>query len=238
MSFKAALKESFVNIAGRLGPERTSEAFLKVGWWVRYSKWRMQNTNGSARHNSEQYAYDRRYALYSEILDKEGLNEGAIDYLEFGVFAGDSMKWWLGHVTNLDSQFVGFDCFTGLPEAWGDQPAGTFDVGGKTPEVNDARCSFQVGLFKDTLPRFMKSFHPVGRKVIHMDSDLFTSTLYVLMTIAPTLRPGDIVFFDDFASPTHEFRAFDEFASCIQLQYKLLAAVNNFTQVCIKIVSA
>jgi O-methyltransferase len=237
MSFKAALKKSFVNIAGRLGP-RTSDALLKIGFWVRYSRWRVQNNNGVSSHDSIRNASDRHYSMYSEIIDGEGLNDSAIDYLEFGVCGGSSIRWWLGHITNPGSRFVGFDCFTGLPERWGDQPAGSFDMGGNPPEVNDTRCSFQVGFYKDTLPRFLESFHAAGRKVIHMDSDLFTSTLYVLMSIAPALRPGDVMFFDDFSSPADEFRAFDEFASCIHLQYKLLATVNNFRQVCIKVVSA
>jgi O-methyltransferase len=236
--FKVALKKFLVTLAAPLGPKRTSDALLKAGWWLRHSNWRQQNTDGDWQRNSERYVYDRRYSLYSEILDKEGLNDSPIDYLEFGVWQGDSINWWLGHVLNPGSQFVGFDCFTGLPEDWGGHPAGTFDVGGKPPEVNDSRCSFQVGLFQETVPRFMKSFHPAARKVIHMDADIFTSTLYVLMSIAPALRPGDVIFFDDFADPTNEFHAFDEFASCVQLQYKLLGMVNNFTQVCIKVVSA
>jgi O-methyltransferase len=236
--FKDAFKKLLITVAGRLGMQRTSDAFLKAGWWLRYSDWHRQNTNGNSKQESERYEYERRYSLYSEILDKEGLDDTPIDYLEFGVCKGDSLKWWLGHIANSDSHFVGFDSFSGLPESWGEHPAGTFDVGGKPPEVNDSRCSFQVGLFQETLPRFMKSFHPAARKVIHMDADIFTSTLYVLMTIAPALRPGDVIFFDDFADPSNEFHAFDEFASCARLRYKLLGTVNNFTQVCIKVVSA
>jgi O-methyltransferase len=41
---------------------------------------------------------------------------------------------------------------------------------------------------------------------------MFTSTLFVLTTPAPFLKPGDLIFFDEFSCPLDEFRAFEEFA--------------------------
>src|SRR5581483_8062137 len=75
-------------------------------------------------------------------------------YLEFGVFEGRSMRWWSQHLAQQDATLVGFDSFEGLPEDW--RPGlgtGHFSTG-RIPQIDDARVSFQVGWFDDTLPKF------------------------------------------------------------------------------------
>src|SRR5437868_2810811 len=34
-------------------------------------------------------------------------------YLEFGVWQGDSLRWWAEHLTDATARFVGFDSFEG-----------------------------------------------------------------------------------------------------------------------------
>ena len=68
-----------------------------------------------------------------------------------------------------------------------------------------------------------------------MDADLYSSTLYVLTSIARYLKPGDIIFFDEFNVPNHEFAAFNQFVSSYYIKYELLGAVNNYYQIAIKI---
>jgi len=64
--------------------------------------------------------------------------------------------------------------------------------------------------------------------VIMMDADLYSSTLYVLTSIAPCLKPGDIIFFDQFNVPLHEFRAFNDFTESYYLKFRLIGAANNY----------
>ena len=52
----------------------------------------------------------------------------------------------------------------------------------------------------------------------------------------PLLRPGDVLLFDEFGVPTHEFRAFDDFVSAYRVDYELVGAVNNYLQVAIRLV--
>jgi hypothetical protein len=68
-----------------------------------------------------------------------------------------------------------------------------------------------------------------------MDADLYTATLYVLTLITPYLRPGDVIFFDEFNVPQHEYKAFTEWANSFYINYEVLGAVNNYYQIAVKI---
>ena len=61
-----------------------------------------------------------------------------------------------------------------------------------------------------------------------MDADLYTSTLYVLTMLDSYLKPGDIVLFDEFGVPTHEFLAFNNYTSSYQRKFELIGAANNY----------
>ena len=67
-------------------------------------------------------------------------------------------------------------------------------------------------------------------KIIHLDADLFSSTLFVLSSLAPFLNRGDILIFDEFNVPDHEFFAFRIFCDSWYIKARLLGAVNNFLQ--------
>jgi hypothetical protein len=68
-----------------------------------------------------------------------------------------------------------------------------------------------------------------------MDADLYNSTLFVLTSISHLLEKGDIVIFDEFNVPMHEFKAFSEWTSSYYIKYEVVGAVNNFYQLAIKI---
>jgi uncharacterized membrane protein len=68
-----------------------------------------------------------------------------------------------------------------------------------------------------------------------LDADIFSATLYVLTTLAPYLQPNDILFFDEFNVPSHEYLAFKMFTQSYYVQTEVLGAVNNFYQVAFKI---
>ena len=174
--------------------------------------------------------------LYRSVIEHQALDERPLRYLEFGVYRGDSLRLWLDGISNPDSQFVGFDTFTGLPERWRPtEPAGHFNANGAIPDIKDPRCSFEVGLFQDSLPAFVARTDLSGRLVINLDADMFTSTLFVLTTLAPHLKSGDLIFFDEFSCPLDEFRAFEAFARSFRVNYEVIGAVYGYTRVCIRI---
>ena len=182
---------------------------------------------------TSKFDYKRREDLYRYVIEKEDLS--AIDYLEFGVSKGHSFRWWANEVNDSASRFYGFDTFTGLPEDWGPFKAGDMANDNEPPEMDDDRCKFYQGLFQQTLVPFLSEFKNNKKKVIHMDADLYSATLYVLTLMTPYLKPGDVIFFDEFNVPMHEYKAFTEWANSFYIKYEVIGSVNNFYHTAVKI---
>ena len=148
-------------------------------------------------------------------------------YLEFGVWEGWSLRWWLEHLRNPHARFVGFDSFDGLPEAWRpDYPARTFDRSGAPPLVDDPRLSFEVGLFAETLRTFVTPRH--DRLVVNVDCTLYSSTCTVLQWLESLGQPGDLVYFDELPEYDHELRALFEHAQRIDLRLRPISQARGY----------
>jgi O-methyltransferase len=232
-AFRPTVTSILSKTVGLVDLERPAVGLTAIAYWARFSRWcRTHPVPGAANGKDGK---DRSW-LYQSVIVQEVLNQSPLHYLEFGVYRGDSLRMWLARITDPDSRFVGFDTFTGLPERWRPtEPAGHFIANGAIPDIKDPRCSFEVGLFQDTLPLFATRTDLRGRLVVNLDADMFTSTLFVLTTLAPYLKSGDLIFFDEFSCPLDEFRAFEEFVRSFRVKYELLAAVYGYTRVCIKI---
>lgn len=177
--------------------------------------------------------YNKRYTLYKAVSAHYGLGGEKISYLEFGVASGASFRWWLEENKHPGSVFTGFDTFTGLPESWG----GLYAKGAMqadVPVLTDTRTKFVKGLFQDTLHGFIMNNRDLllqeNRKIIHLDADLYSSTLFTLSQLYPYIRKGDLLLFDEFNVPLHEFKAYKEFTEAFYVRLKPVAAVNNFYQ--------
>lgn len=205
---KAILKSGF-------SPLRRIEvvsALLRLGKWLRESKCSK--------------IFDSRHELF-KYVNNEVLHNEPVDYLEFGVFEGKSIRDWTELNGNPESRFIGFDSFEGLPSDWeffwGKRPKGDFTTDGKIPEINDERVKFVRGYFNDVLVDFLRTFERRNRLVIHLDADLYTSELFVLATLDPIIAPGDLLLFDDFRMAVDDFRAFTDYTTSFIRKYTLLA---------------
>ena len=159
--------------------------------------------------------------IYHEIL-----HDSPIDYFEFGVFKGDSIREWIKLSISPHSRFYGFDTFTGLPEYWfKDYSKSAFNAGGNIPDILDSRVTFVMGIFQDTLGNFLNDFNRKNRIVVHIDADLYSSTLFVLQSMHQYLKEGDIIMFDDFLDPLGEFMAFGNYCQAFRIEPKLISAV-------------
>lgn len=180
--------------------------------------------------------YQKRYPLYRWVFQAENLRHEAINYLEFGVAAGQSFRFFLEENTAPQSRFYGFDTFTGLPEDWGPFKKGSFSNNNQVPVINDGRGTFYQGLFQQTLQPFLPKLNNSRRNVIMMDADIYSATLFALTSLAPYLKKGDLIFFDEFAVPTHECKAFFDFAEAYYLNFEMIAAANNYYFAAFKVV--
>jgi len=200
------------------------------------SRWKAENNKKLFYSDYYHFEWKRgnlRNQLYEKLVAHEKLDQ--ITYLEFGVFSGTTMKWWVNHLNNPQNTYVGFDTFEGLPEAWGHYKKGGMSVQSNFPDITDPRVRFIKGLFQDTLHSFIRETDLSGKLVIHIDADLYSSTLFVLTSLAPYLKQGDLIIFDEFNVPNHEFKAWNDFVSSYYTKFTPLIATENYYHFALRI---
>ena len=210
--------------------------FSNLNYLSKLSSWIRKNRKIGYNDFPSKWNYEKRYPLYKWVTEKENLVLNPVNYLEFGVAGGQSFRWFLSQNADPESRFYGFDTFTGLPEDFGVYKKGMFNNNTAPPQIDDKRVKFYQGLFQQTLPGFLNEMDKNRRNIIMMDADLYSATLYVLTSLAPFLKKDDIIFFDEFAVPTHEFKAFHDFVQSYYVNLKLIGAANNYYFTAFKVV--
>lgn len=156
-----------------------------------------------------------------ETLALSQTPDGAL-WLEFGVWSGRTINYIAQHASG---QVYGFDSFEGLPETW--RPGfekGTFYRGGALPTVR-SNVQLVKGWFSDTLPGFLRERPGQQVAFLHLDADLYSSTIFVLEALKDRLDGCVVVFdelvnYDGFDGATGELRAWQEFVSKYEVDYE------------------
>jgi len=175
---------------------------------------------------------------FYEYLARKVIGDQPITFLEFGVFEGESIEQWATLNAHPECRFIGFDSFEGLPEDWrSDRPKGMFSVNGNAPQIADPRVSFVKGWFAQTIPAFISQFGSQHQLVLHLDADLYSSTMLALVYLSPWIRPGTLLVFDEFCDRNHEFKAFRDWQAITKHAYRVIARAQGLMQVCIEIQS-
>lgn len=152
-------------------------------------------------------------------------------WMEFGVGKGSTIDFIASH--SFGRPVYGFDSFEGLPEEWKMSDSltyaqGKYSLNGSLPHVKSKNVVFERGMFENTLPEFLKTTD-LSCALVHMDCDLYSSTLFVLQTLHAhnKLVPGTLILFDELYNyqyfQNHEFKAFTEFFSTSGLSYRVIA---------------
>jgi len=166
-----------------------------------------------------------KYAI--DQVDVSGL------YMEFGVGRGKSMRWIASAV---DATVHGFDSFEGIQEHWNGNPIGAF-AQKRMPKVPD-NVEFHVGYFDATLPGFLES-HSDPIAFLHVDCDLYSSTVTIFDLLGSRLQAGSIILFDEYYNfhrwQQHEFKAFQEFVGKSGLTYEYIAYSVTGQQVAVRV---
>lgn len=228
------LKSAFIKLRLHVLFKPFNGAFLQLAYMSKLSEWAVKHKDIPYNDFYSAWDYEKRYNLYRHVIEKENL-EAPLNYLEFGVAGGVSFKWWMTQNRHPGSRFYGFDTFEGLPEDFGPYKKGTFGSDFSVPEISDPRGKFYTGLFQQTLPGFLATFDNSNKTVLMLDADLYSATLYTLSSLAPFLKNDDIIFFDEFVVPTHEFMAYENFVKSWYFDLVLIGAANNYYFVAFKV---
>lgn len=148
--------------------------------------------------------------------------------LEFGVYDGGSIRS-IRDMLDQSYEVCGFDTFTGLPEDWigTSLTKGFFNMDGKIPEIEGIK--FYKGLFADTIPTYLSDGgqdKPIG--LLHVDCDLYTSTVDVLHSLNHLIVKNTIIVFDEWVynfDPKfndHEQKAFYEWVESKGRKFEFL----------------
>jgi len=177
--------------------------------------------------------YDLHRWVACTQLDRGLLAHGLV--LEFGVATGRTLNQfarWLPYKT-----VYGFDGFDGLPENWTSRMQKGFFARDSLPRVR-ANCELVVGWFNETLPGFVeRHLEPVA--LLHVDCDLYSSTVTVLDCLRNQIRPGTVIVFDEYINypgwQLDEFRAWQEFVTQHHIQYEYIGRVSRHQKVAVRV---
>lgn len=156
------------------------------------------------------------------------------DWAEFGVWKGSTAQVMLSHLPSAYRLYL-FDSYEGLHRDWSGLPAGSFKLK-EPPQFNDPRVVMVNGLFEDTVPDTLADKN-LG--FLHIDCDLYESTIDVLYSLPP-LEVGTIILFDEYVhnlgnKPVDdEHRAFTKWIADTEYEFKYLWRT-PWTQVCVEI---
>ena len=148
------------------------------------------------------------------------VNHSGGTYLEFGVYPGATFCYQAGYIRcrYAGSRIIGFDSWKGLPDetsgVWapprhnrGEYAAPRDEVVARLARmgISQRDPQFQLidGYFSETL---LESLQTAIESVIfiNIDVDLYSSTIELLEFVRPLLRPGLIIYWDDWQDPADE----------------------------------
>lgn len=155
------------------------------------------------------------------------------DWAEFGVYQGQTANWMLPYLPETSRLYL-FDSYDGLARDWSGLPKGSFKT--EPPVFDDPRVVMVNGWFEDTAAATLE-----GKELsfVHIDCDLYESTLDALWSLPP-LRRGTLILFDEFVHDLggyrvdDEYRAFTEWVEDTAYSFKYLWRT-AWTQVCVEI---
>jgi hypothetical protein len=179
-------------------------------------------------------AVESRYELYDLLIDRYRLNDREGLVCEFGVAGGKSLNYLARRLPG--HTLYGFDSFEGLPEDWRqDLPRGTFKQK-QLPEVS-SNVELVQGWFDDSLAPFLAE-HSGDALLLHIDCDLYSSTMTVLRAFRPRIKLGTILVFDEFFNypgwQAGEAKAFLEFIDESGLAFEYLSYNMFGTQLAVR----
>lgn len=214
----SGLKRTFVQIVESPGLRTLAKAGLRVAprriqSWLKQQRLKVKIRDGFALVPSTRLMETYRAALRWLMAQ----DDGAIgDYLEFGVFYGNSLMCMHRVLDELGLRQVrlfGFDSWQGLPEDARTDDHGLWKPGDFKMDFESARSyltgegvdwsrvHLEQGWFNDTLrPEFIARHQITKASVIMVDCDLYSSARQALDFCAPLIGRHAVMLFDDWGA--------------------------------------
>lgn len=184
--------------------------------------------------------FDTDYDLHQWVaetqLDSELVQTGLV--LEFGVATGRTLNHFARCLP--EKTVHGFDSFEGLPEDWTSRMPKGFFARKELPRVRK-NCRLHVGWFDNTLPTFIEHSdsgkNPIA--LLHVDCDLYSSTVTILENLKTQLVKGTVIVFDEYMNypgwQQDEFRAWQEFVANNNITYEYIGRVSRHQKVAVRV---
>lgn len=176
--------------------------------------------------------YNDRYSLLNAGIELSPTNENDL-WLEFGVYTGTTINFI--SELNPKNTIFGFDSFYGLPENW--RPGmdkGSFNTNGDFPNVNE-NVVIIPGWFEDSIPKFLEENSNKNISFLHIDCDLYSSTIDILFGCHERIVSGTVICFDEFFNypvwEDHEYKAWNEYCNTYDIRYDYVGHVPTGEQV-------
>jgi len=173
--------------------------------------------------------FQTREGLYQYLFER--LPETGL-LLEFGVHNGYSINIFADLTSR---QIHGFDSFEGLPndglipsrnDGGSKWFAGKMTNQGRMPTVRE-NVNLYKGWFDEVLPEFVNAHSDETAALLHIDCDIYSSTVSVFQNFEKKLAPGTIILFDEYLNfegwQRHEHKAFMELVERLDLKYEFIA---------------
>lgn len=185
-------------------------------------------------------SFSDKYKQFDYVFDFVP-SDGCI--LEFGVFKGRTINHIARHFKS--DTIYGFDSFEGLPENW--QFSKTI-VRNKNrfrvhhlPEVKD-NVQLIKGWFKDTIDEWLTTPRQ-NIKLLHIDSDLYSSCKTVLTKLNKLIVPNTVIVFDELLEGNnysnwqeHEWKALNEWRLEYNREIEVISRTERY-QAAIKVIN-
>ena len=181
--------------------------------------------------------FDTDYDLHEWVCKTQlsaDLSTGMI--LEFGVATGRTLNQFAHWLP--DKIVHGFDGFEGLPEDWTSRMRKGFFARSKLPRVR-SNCELHVGWFDQTLPGFAKQQGKRPIQLLHVDCDLYSSTVTILNNLKHNIVSGTVIVFDEYINypgwQLDEFRAWQEHCAKYKIRYEYIGRVSKHQKVAVRV---
>ena len=143
----------------------------------------------------------RKHFLH--VLNDANFINGSV--LEFGVFKGKSLTVLSEHFNN--QKVYGFDSFEGLPEDWimTNKELDTNKIKHKKGHFDTSHIKYNFkdnvvlvkGFFDSSLPKWLSQNSLETIKILHIDSDLYSSAKTIFDNLNQYIVSGTVIIFDE-----------------------------------------